>query len=48
MVGEELFTWEYAATHEGELDQVYRLLADARSRQVLVDLLDCKVSGKLC
>ena len=48
VVGEELFTWEYAATHEGELDQVYRLLADERSRQVLVALLDFKVSGKLC
>ena len=48
VVGEELFTWEYAAAHQAELDQVYHLLADERSRRVFLDLLDFKVSGKLC
>ena len=47
VVGEDLITLEYVQKHEAEFEKAFSLLADERSRQVYLDLLDFKVSGKL-
>lgn len=45
--GSDLFTPEYFREHQAEFEQVYGLLADDESRQIYVDLLAYKLSGKL-
>lgn len=44
---EQVFTLDYIRAHEAELDKVYDRLADEQSRQVLLDTLNYKVSGKV-
>lgn len=44
---DEVFDIEYIKRHESEFDYVYSLLADQLSRQVLINVLNFKVSGKV-
>ncbi|MBQ8718494.1 MAG: FkbM family methyltransferase [Clostridia bacterium] len=45
--GETLFTLDYAREHAGELQAVYDLLADERSRQVYLDVIRFRLTGEL-
>ena len=45
--GETLFTLDYAREHATELQQVYDLLADERSRQVYADVIRFRLTGEL-
>lgn len=45
--GNGLFTREYIAAHEAELDSAYALLADERSKKDYLAILNFKVSGKI-
>ena len=47
VVGEGLFTLEYARQHRNELKQVYDLLADEQSRQVFEGVIRYKLSGEI-
>lgn len=47
VVGEGLFTLEYAREHRAELKKVYSLLADEQSRRVFENVVRYKLSGKL-
>ena len=47
VAGETLFTREYAAAHRAELEKVYDLLADERSRKVLENVTAYKLSGRI-
>lgn len=46
VVGEGLFTPEYAKEHRSEFRQVYDLLADEQSRKVFESVIRYKISGK--
>ena len=45
--GEALFTLDYARQHAAELQAVYALLADDRSRQVYLDVIRFRLTGDL-
>ncbi|HBI85656.1 MAG TPA: FkbM family methyltransferase [Ruminococcus sp.] len=45
VVGGGLFTPEYCAEHEEEIQSVYQSLADERSRQIYANLINFKISG---
>lgn len=47
VVGEGLFTPEYAKEHRNEFKQVYDLLADEKSRKVFESVIRYKISGRL-
>lgn len=47
VAGEGLFDTAFAKAHEAEFDAAADLLADARSRQVLDDMICFKLTGKL-
>ncbi len=47
VVGEGLFTPEYAKEHRNEFKQVYDILADEQSRKVFESVIRYKISGKL-
>lgn len=47
VAGEEIFTREYAKAHREELERVYGLLADERSRKVLENVTAYKLSGRI-
>ena len=47
VVGEGLFTLDYAREHRDELKKVYELLADAQSKKVFENVIRYKLSGKL-
>jgi len=47
VAGGGLFTPEYLQEHEKQFERVYNLLADDMSRQVLADILNFKISGKI-
>lgn len=44
---ESLFDYDYCRAHERELDAVYNLLADEKSREVFSDIINFKISGKI-
>ncbi|MBR6760648.1 MAG: FkbM family methyltransferase [Oscillospiraceae bacterium] len=46
VVGGGLFTREYCEEHAEEIQAVYQLLADERSRRVYANILNFKISGK--
>ena len=45
--GDTLFTLDYAREHAAELQAVYDLLADERSRQVYADVIRFRLTGEL-
>lgn len=45
--GDALFDYPYLCEHEAELDEVYAHLADVRSKETFLALLEFKLSGKL-
>ena len=45
--GEALFTLDYAREHAAQLQAVYDLLADERSRQVYADVIRFRLTGEL-
>ena len=47
IAGKGLFTREYIEEHDKEFEKAFSLLADEKSRQVFVDVLNFKVSGKV-
>ena len=47
VVGEGLFTPEYAREHKSEFKQVYGLLEDEQSRKVFESVIRYKISGRL-
>lgn len=47
VTGGGLFTPDYVHANARQIDQVYHLWEDDRSRQIYADLLNFKVSGKL-
>ncbi len=47
VVGEGLFTLEYAKEHRRELEAAYKLLADEQSRRVYENVIRYKLSGRL-
>lgn len=46
IAGKGLFTFDYIKEHNEEFDKAFGLLADEKSRQVFIDILNFKVSGK--
>lgn len=44
---EQVFDFSYVKAHEAEFDQVYEMLADDLSKQVFLDTLQYKISGKV-
>ena len=48
VAGDNLFTMDFYRAHQKEFEQVYELLADEQSRLVYRDILNFKLSGKLC
>lgn len=47
VVGDVLFDRDFLAAHLTEAERVYALLADERSRQVYLDLMEHKLTGQL-
>lgn len=47
VAGEGLFDLDYARAHRGELEKVYRLLADEQSKKVFENVIRYKLSGRL-
>lgn len=47
VVGEGLFTLDYAREHRSELEKVYSMLADEQSRLVFENVIRYKLSGRL-
>lgn len=47
VVGDGLFTLDYAREHRAELEKVYGMLADEQSRRVFENVIRYKLSGKL-
>ncbi|MBR5453726.1 MAG: FkbM family methyltransferase [Clostridia bacterium] len=45
--GGELFDGDFFARHESEIDRVYSLLADERSREVFREVIEFKYSGNI-
>lgn len=48
VAGTNLFTMDFVQEHEQEFLQVESMLADEQSRKVLHDIVNFKLSGKLC
>lgn len=46
IAGKGLFTSKYIKEHDEEFDKAYSMLADEKSRQTFLDVLNFKVSGK--
>lgn len=46
--GDTLFTYDWFTSHRAELEQVYEMLADGESRKIFENIIDYKLSGKLC
>ncbi len=46
IAGKGLFTDDYIRLHDSEFDKAYELLADEKSRETFIDVLNFKVSGK--
>lgn len=47
VVGDGLFTYEYAMENADKINKVYNLLADEKSKQVYSDVINFKISGKI-
>lgn len=47
VIGDGLFTYDYCMEHLEELNTVYRMLADAESRRVYLNVLQYKISGNI-
>lgn len=47
VIGSGLFTYEFCRAHSGELEEVYDLLADERSRKVYSSVINFKISGNI-
>ena len=47
VVGDGIFNLEFAKAHEKEIDKVFELLADERSKQVLDNMICFKLTGKI-
>lgn len=47
IVDDIIFDIDYVKKYDNEFDKVYDLLADEKSKQVLLDVLDFKISGKV-
>ena len=47
VAGEDIFDYEYYLAHSDELERLYLLLADDKSRAVLADIINYKISGKI-
>lgn len=47
VAGDELFTREFVQEHESEFERAFSLLADEKSRQVYLDIINFKISGKI-
>lgn len=47
VIGTEIFDYDYYLAHYDELQKVFTLLADDRSRRVLADIINYKISGKI-
>nr|WP_297173901.1 FkbM family methyltransferase [uncultured Agathobaculum sp.] len=48
VVSGPVFDTDFARAHQDELERAYALLADERSKQVFVDTVRFKLSGRLC
>lgn len=46
--GDTLFTYDWFIEHCTELEQVYEMLADEESRDIFENIINYKLSGKLC
>ena len=46
--GDTLFTYDWFCEHRQEMEAVYRMLADEESRSVFENIINYKLSGKLC
>ncbi len=46
IAGKGLFTSKYIKEHDEEFDKAYNILADSKSKQTFLDVLNFKVSGK--
>lgn len=47
VAGDTLFTYAYCREHEEEIQAVYDMLADEKSRQTYADVINFKISGKI-
>ncbi len=47
VAGEGLFTREFVEKNEEKFDKVYSMLADEKSRETFINLINFKISGKL-
>lgn len=47
VAGEGLFTREFVEENEEKFDKVYSMLADEKSRETFINLINFKISGKL-
>ena len=47
VAGDGLFTYEYCTWHKKEINRVYNMLADEKSRSVFSDIINFKISGKI-
>ena len=47
VAGDGLFTREFVAENEDKFDRVYSMLADDKSRETFINLINFKISGKL-
>jgi len=45
--GDTVFTSDYYSAHKNQLDTVYNMLADDRSKEVFNDIIEFKLSGKI-
>lgn len=43
----DVFTYDFIKEHDGEFDKAFSLLADERSRQNYIDILNFKISGRV-
>lgn len=46
--GDTLFTYDWFCEHRDEMEAVYRMLADGQSRSIFENIINYKLSGKLC
>ncbi len=46
--GDTLFTYDWFCEHRNDMEAVYRMLADEESRTVFENIINYKLSGKLC
>ncbi len=47
VVGDEVFTLEFAKKHKTEIEKAYSLLADEKSRKVFEEIISFKLDGKI-